>query len=125
MKQHTTQWVRKAEEDIHVARALARQARPPRNAVCFHAQQAAEKYLKALVQEIGTAVPRSHDLILLLDLLLPHDSTLGPLRRGLARLTKYAVDYRYPGLWATKRQMDSALKLSERVRKEIRTRLAL
>jgi hypothetical protein len=61
----------------------------------------------------------------LLDLLLPHDAKLASLRRRVASLTKYAVEYRYPGLRATTRQMKSALKIAKRVRKEIRARLAL
>jgi hypothetical protein len=63
-------------------------------------------------------VPRTHDLEDLLDLLLPHDGTLGPLRRRVASLSKYAVEYRYPGLRATMRQMQSALTIAERVRPE-------
>jgi HEPN domain-containing protein len=31
--------------------------------VCFHCQHAAEKYLKALLQEGGLVVPRTHDLV--------------------------------------------------------------
>jgi hypothetical protein len=61
----------------------------------------------------------------LLDLLLPHDATLKRLRRGANSLTKYAVEYRYPGLWASHRQMQSALRIAERVREEIRARLGL
>ncbi len=125
MKRHTAQWVKKAEENINVARELAAQKPPPRNAVCFHCQQAAEKYLKALLQEIGAAVPRIHDVEDLVDLLLPHDATLKPLRRSVASLTKYAVEYRYPGMWANKRQMQSALRTAERVRSELRVRLSL
>jgi HEPN domain-containing protein len=125
MKRHTAQWVSKAEEDMEVARALAAQTPPPRNAACFHCQQAAEKYLKALLQELGAAVPKTHDMEDLLNLLLPHDSTLAPLRRGIASLTKYAVEYRYPGLRATTRQMQSALRIAERVRRELRARLGL
>jgi len=44
----------------------------------------------------------------LLDLLLPYDATLKPLRRRVAGLTKYAVEHRYPGPTASKRQMQSA-----------------
>jgi hypothetical protein len=61
----------------------------------------------------------------LLDLLLPYDATLAPLRRSAASLTKYAVEYRYPGLRATTRQMRSALRIAERVRRELRARLGL
>lgn len=125
MKRHTLQWVKKAEQDVVAARALAEQEPPPRDAVCFHCQQAAEKYLKALLQEVGAPVPRIHDMEDLLDLLLPHDATLRALRRRVASLTKYAVEHRYPGMWATTRQMQSALKIAERVRGEIRARLGL
>lgn len=125
MKRQTAQWVSKAEEDIEAAKALAGRTPPARNAACFHCQQAAEKYLKALLQERGAAVPRTHDLKDLLDLLLAHDPTLAPLRRNLTGLTKYAVEYRYPGLRATTRQMQSALRTTERVRRELRARLGL
>ena len=87
---------------------LAAQAPPPRNAACFHCQQAAEKYLKALLQELGLGVPRTHELEDLLDLLLPHDATLAPLRRSLRSLTPYAVNFRYPGVRATTRRMQAA-----------------
>jgi HEPN domain-containing protein len=94
--------------------------------VCFHCQQAAEKYLKALLQELGAAVPKIHDLEhLLFDLLLPLDSTLSPLGRSLSSLNQYAVEYRYPGRSATTRQMQAALRHAERVRRELRGRLGL
>ena len=125
MKRHTVQWVKKAEEDIVVARTLAAQKPPPRNAACFHCQQAAEKYLKALLQELGLAAPRTHNVKHLFDLLLPHDATLRPMRRGGAGLTKYAVEFRYPGMAATTRQMQSALRMAELIRSELRTRLGL
>ena len=41
------------------------------NAVCFHTQQCAEKYLKARLEEGGLSVPKSHDLDDLLNRLLP------------------------------------------------------
>ena|SRR6266498_1061197 len=125
MKRQTARWVSKAEEDVAAARGLAVVKPPPRDAVCFHCQQAAEKYLKALLQELGDPVPRTHDMEDLLDLLLPHDATLAPLRRSVASLTKFAVEYRYPGRRATTRQMQSALRVAERVRREVRSRLGL
>lgn len=125
MKRHTAQGVLKAEEDIEVARSLAALAKPMRDAICFHCQQSAEKYLKALLQENGLVVPKTHDLEDLLDLHLPHDGTLAPLRRGLLSLTRYAVDFRYPGARATTRRMQAALRQAERVRTELRARLGL
>ena len=56
---------------------------------------------------------------------MPHDPELAPIRRRAAGLTKYAVEYRYPGLRATTRQMRSAVEVAERVPGEMRTRLGL
>ena len=123
MKRKTAEWVRYAEEDWQVANDLAGKTPPRRNAVCFHCQQAGEKYVKALLQDLGVAVPRTHNLKLLIDMLLPHDATLAPLRPRAASLTKYAVEYRYPGMRATTRQMQSALKAAERVREREQRRL--
>ena len=125
MRRLTAEWVRKAEADKQVAEMLVKSKNRLNDAICFHCQQLTEKYLKALIQELGLAVPRIHDLEELLDRLLPHDATLRPLRRGLNRMTEYAVDYRYPGLRATTRQVQSALRIANRVRQAIRKRLGL
>ncbi len=125
MKRQTKAWVEKANGDWEGACDLAKRKPPLSDLACFHCQQAAEKYLKALLQESGTVVPKTHDLEAVLDLLLPHDATLAPLRRILKSLTRYAVNYRYPGAHAIKRQMDAAIRHAERVRGEVRTRLGL
>jgi HEPN domain-containing protein len=91
--------------------------------VCFHSQQAVEKYFKALLHEMGLTVPRTHDLENLIDLLLPHDATLAPLRRSLKTLTQFAVEYRYPGISATARQAQTSLTKARRVQDEIYRRL--
>src|SRR5262245_58921154 len=125
MKRQTQVWVQKAEEDMGGARNAAAHRPPLRNVAAFHCQQAAEKYLKALLQEVGAAVPRTHDLGDLLDLLLPHYDTLRGLRRSVKSLIRYAVEYRYPGKSATTREMEAALRNAERVRAEVRARLGL
>ena len=125
MKRETAKWVRKAETDWEVAHKLADENPPPRDVVCFHCQQAAEKYLRALLQESGHAVPKTHDLVNVLNLLLPGDATLVALRRKSRSLTQYAVDYRYPGLMASKRQMEAALRHVDQIRLECRSKLNL
>src|SRR5947208_11954659 len=114
MRPETAQWVRYAEEDQQAARDLVARCPPLRNVACFHCQQAAEKYLKALLQELGLIVPRTHELNKLLNLLVRHDTTLAPLRRSVRSLTRYAVDFRYPGVRATTRGMQAALRQAER-----------
>jgi HEPN domain-containing protein len=96
MKRQTAQWVRKAEEDWQGALALAARKPPLRDLVCFHCQQAAEKYLKAFLQDLGAVVPKTHNLKELLELLLPHDVTLTALRRALLSLGRYAETFATP-----------------------------
>src|SRR5207245_2016186 len=72
MKPATREWVRCAEEDFEVATALIRRrAKIAANSIGFHCQQCMEKYLKARLEEAGLLAPRTHDLIALLQLLLP------------------------------------------------------
>jgi HEPN domain-containing protein len=128
MKRLTAEWVRKAEADfLAAARLAARSARGPalNDAVCFHCQQSAEKYLKALLEENGIAVPRTHNLVALLPLLVPHHAALRRLRRGCDFLTRFAVDTRYPGESASKRQAASAQRWTTEVRDACRSILGL
>jgi HEPN domain-containing protein len=125
MKKATAAWVRKAEEDLRVASQARRSKRPAHNGVCFHCQQCAEKYLKALLEELGVNFPRTHELDLLRRLLLPHHPFLRAWRRGLVFLTNFAVAVRYPGDDATKRQAIAALRWAARLRGECRRILGL
>jgi HEPN domain-containing protein len=117
--------VRKAEADHVAARRSSRGKTPLHDIVCFHCQQCAEKYLKALLEELGLSVPKTHDLDDVLPLLLPHHPTLRSVRRGLGFLTQFAVDTRYPGENASKRQAEAALRWAGRVRTKARAILGI
>ena len=87
-------WLADALDDLANARALSRhrdEATSP-FAAAFHAQQAVEKGLKALLIWHGIACPPRHDLGLLLGL-LPMEMATSQL--PVAGLTVYAVDQRY------------------------------
>lgn len=103
MKKLTAEWVRKAEADLRSARQLAEDRPSNHDLVCFCCQQSAEKFLKALLEEEGSTVPRTHDLEDLLARLIAHRPKLTALRRGLKFLIQFAVDPRYPGFSAKKR----------------------
>jgi HEPN domain-containing protein len=117
--------VRKAESDFQLATVIARGTEPFHNQQCFHCQQSAEKYLKALLEELGLAVPRTHLLKDVLALLVPHHPSLASSRRGLTFLTRFAVETRYPGDNASKRQATSALRWAGKVRQACRNLLRL
>ncbi len=68
MKPLTVEWIFKADEDLRIARAMLDLDSPSYDGAAFHAQQGAEKYLTAALQERGVPTPRTHDLPLLLSL---------------------------------------------------------
>ena len=120
----TAEWVSKAEGDYATAgRELRVDDRPNFDAVCFHAQQTAEKYLKALLQENQVRFPKTHSLIELLELCLPLDESLENLRSDLIRLGRYAVHYRYPGEAASKLEAQMAYEVVTSVRQALRAKL--
>ena len=125
MKSQTARWVQKAEADLTGARSLGEKKPPLHDLVCFLCQQSAEKYLKALLQDWDMVPTRTHDLVRLHALLLVRDASLRVLRRGLGSLSRYAVDFRYPGKSASKREARAALGRAEKVRAEVRARLGL
>ncbi|HVA45192.1 MAG TPA: HEPN domain-containing protein [Pirellulales bacterium] len=62
MKKATREWMRKAESDYRVAKEIASMKPMPTDEVCLHCQQAAEKFLKALLQELAVAFSKTHNL---------------------------------------------------------------
>ena len=114
-------WVIKAEQDFAAARTLLRRRKPSLNdIVCFHAQQCAEKYLKALLTKHRVAFPKTHDLLDLLDLAKRKEITLELVRPMLEYLQPYAIDFRYPGESATRHEAQRAARFVVRVRETIR-----
>jgi len=116
---------RQGERDYQAATLLTRSDDHFHDQVCFHCQQSAEKYLKALLQELGLPVPRTHNLLALRTLLLPHHGFVRSLRRGLEFLSRFAVGPRYPLYDASKRQAASALRWAGKVRRACRDLLGL
>lgn len=77
------------------------------------------------MEELGLAIPKIHVLNLLLNALVPHHPTLRPLRRGLIFLTVFAVDTRYPGRDASKRQAVAAMRWAGKICKIVRGLLGI
>jgi HEPN domain-containing protein/predicted nucleotidyltransferase len=114
-----------AESDYAAAVQLGRGDQPFHDERCFHCQQSAEKFLKGLLEELGLVVPKTHDLVALHKLLLAHHPGLRAVRRGLDFLTDFAVDTRYPGENATRRQAVAAERWAAAVRQTCRQILRL
>jgi HEPN domain-containing protein len=122
----TLEWLEKAEGDWDTAgREWRARTRPNFDAVCFHAQQCAEKYLKAILQEAGVPFGKTHNLISLLEPLLSEDPSWEALRLALHQLGTFAVQVRYPGATADKGIARESLSLARQVRSKARSGLGL
>ena len=91
------EWISKAENDLLAAtHTLTLGQKCPAGVVCFHAQQCAEKYLKALLVSRGIDVPKTHDLELLI-VRLGNETRLNVSPDDVTMLTQFAIGPRYPG----------------------------
>ncbi len=126
MKSLVHEWLTKAEGDFHTA-TRERRARlnPNPDALCFHAQQCVEKYLKAWLLHHKVPFGRTHDLGELLQLSLTKRPNWELLRPPVLLLNQYAVEVRYPGEAATPAEAKEAYAILKRVRQEIRKDLGL
>jgi len=126
MKPLTAEWVAKAEGDFATMERESRARKNPNyDAICFHAEQCAEKYLKARLCDDGIDFPKTHDLIVLLELALKTEAAWEIFRKDLAILTEYSVSFRYPGEMADLESAGLARKLCKSFRRAVRNALGL
>ena len=122
----TREWIEKAEGDFSSAqRELRARQAPNYDAACFHAQQCAEKYLKAFLVQRDLPFRPIHDLEVLLGLIVPVSPEFELVRDLLLLLNDYAVNIRYPGESATRDEARAAVKAMQTVRAFVRSRLGL
>ena len=105
-------WLQHARSDLNLCKAALRTRGVMPESACFHAQQCAEKALKALLLHLEVPFPRTHAIEVLLDLLkikglnIPHGVDEAFV------LSEFAVQTRYSGEWEpvtkaeARRQMD-------------------
>lgn len=117
MNPAVAEWVSKAEGDFLTAgRELRARKSPNYDAVCFHSQQCAEKYLKAVLQGNDKRIPKIHFLLELLALILKLDGSYEFLKADLEVLEDYSVRFRYPREVAEKDEAQAAYAAAGTVR---------
>jgi len=110
-------WIARAEDDYLLARSALRRKSPLVYGVCFHAQQCAEKYLKALLIHRGQVFPKTHDLLALSDLCAKAGIAITINADELDILSAYAVRVRYPGDDPSLKEAEEAFKIATAVRR--------
>ena len=89
-------WLAIGQDDLRGAKVMPERDDVAPRLACFLAQQAAEKAIKARLINVGVPFPRIHDL-LALRALLPTGAAVGLDDAGLATLSIWAAEARYPG----------------------------
>ncbi len=90
-------WLRHAKSDLAVARNIENNPDVLPNQTAFHAQQAAEKAIKAVMTQERIAFPRTHDLTALVSRWTSSGRVWPPALISVKTLNPYAVESRYPG----------------------------
>ena len=105
-------WLQRARSDLQIGRVALRAKGVMLEDICFHAQQCAEKALKALLLQRGVNFPKTHTIEVLLDLLKIQRVDIPDGVDEAFELSDYAVQTRYPGEWepVTKAEARRALE---------------
>jgi len=111
------EWIHKAEEDFGFASSSLKDS-PYYAQICFHFQQAAEKYLKAFIVAHELDFKKSHDLLELLNICRLKEPSLSAIEESCAYLSRFYIDTRYPVQWPVDYSKDIAVK-AQGVAKEI------
>lgn len=111
------EWLRRARSNLSRAKADRDLPEVMYEDLCFDAQQAAEKSLKAVLVYRRVSFPKTHDINALLGLLRDQGVGVPDELRQADSLTEFAVGGRYPGLTepVTREEFEQALELAQRV----------
>lgn len=117
------QWLHKAENDLTNIRNNLAAKEVPTDTICFHAQQAIEKVLKAVLVAHGQNVSKTHDLVRLLTEVLEFIPALSSFEERLEEISEYGVAVRYPNGFAEP-TLEEAVSAYESAR-EVKTAVLL
>jgi len=109
------EWLNRARSNLAKARGISGIPEVYLEDLCFDAQQAAEKAIKAALIHLGVRFPYVHDLAQLLALVERAGQNVPESIRRVASLSGYAVESRYPGLSepVTQEEYEEAIAIAE------------
>ncbi len=113
----------KAESDLENLTVMMERGKALDTA-CFHAQQAAEKYLKAFLSFNDIIFPKIHSIEDLIGLCAAINAQFADLADETAFLTDYAVELRYDiEFWPEKEEVEVAFEAADKIKKLVLSNL--
>lgn len=116
MTEYVKSWFLRADDDLRTSQILLEENGTP-NIICFHAQQAGEKYLKGFLAHHNKHARKIHDLLILLDECKEIEPSFEQLEGDISYLNQFYIETRYPGdypeftLKEAKEAFESAAKI--------------
>ena len=107
------EWLAEAKEDFDFASFALKEKDRFYSRICFHFQQAAEKYLKAFIVAYDLPFEKIHDLTKLIKICQQKDNSFANIKEEAKHLTDLYVDTRYPAFWPTGRTRKEAEKAKQ------------
>ena len=95
-KELVTEWFRFADDDIDTALLLKEMRPQHREIICYHCEQAVEKYLKGFLASKEQMPPKTHDLTHLCNLCSEQDQNFANILPQCSFLKQFGVQPRYP-----------------------------
>ena len=121
-------WISKADNDLKVSKNEIKVNEPVTDAICFHAQQCVEKYLKAFLVFNNKSFRKTHNIAEILQLCIKVDADFKTLEEiNVHELTIYATELRYPEFFhiPTVEEAEEAIYLAEKVKEFVLKKLHL
>ncbi len=120
-----TNWIDKAGKDLLSAEHELSFPDAVTETVCFHCQQAAEKYLKAYLVFLGVSFTKTHEIGELITKCESRDKEISLLKEEADKLTDYAVEVRYPDDWFEPDLIEAkkAFKIAKKIKEVVLTRI--
>jgi len=127
-KEVAKRWFNKGDNDLIAGEYILTMPNPPTDTVCFHSQQAAEKYLKGFLAFHGKETPKIHGIEELISICIEIAPDFSRLLDTASELSGYAVEVRYPlevDYVISVEEAASALKSARKIKNFILNKLKL
>ena len=118
-------WLNKAEKDLLTAKHELSFSDVVTESVCFHCQQAVEKYLKAYLVFLGIPFTKTHEIGELITKCESKDKEISEFKEEADKLTDYAIEIRYPDDWyePTLEEAKEAFEIATKIKKFIQSKI--
>lgn len=120
-------WIKKAEKDLLAAEHELSFQNGVTESICFHCQQAVEKFLKAYLVFLGIPFTKTHEIGELVTKCENKDKEISAFKEVADKLTDYAIGVRYPEelLEPTLEEAKEAFEIANKMRRFILSRITL